>query len=112
MPSYQQLAQELMNASGGVGAALDVSRQQPGVGALDVSRQQPGVGMYGGVGVPAAPGQVAQGQVNYTQAAYDQGGLSWLGFGQTPIAAGAVNIVVPITTLRRSPHNWFTIPRP
>lgn len=100
MPNYQQLANELMAASGGVGAALDVTRQQPGgVGALDVSRQQPGVGMYG-VGLPAVQGQPQQGQVGYSQAAYDQGGLSWLGFGQTAIGAGATNIVVPVATLR------------
>lgn len=86
----QELATRLLQAQGGVGA-LDVQAQQIG-SALNVQRQQ--------IGLPAAAGQVNAGQVQYSQAAYDQGGLSWLGFGQTVIAAGATNIVVPITTQR------------
>ena len=98
-----QLANQLMAVSGGVGA-LNVQPQQPGVGAaLQVARQQPGHagGMYGpGVGAIAQAAPVPQATVRYDAAAYDQGGLSWLGFGATNVPAGAVNQEIPITTLR------------
>lgn len=102
--NVDELAAHLAATAGGVGAAYNVQPQQPGVGAaLNVTRMQPGHagGMYGpGVGVPASPGMVQAGKVNYDQASYDAGGLSWLGFGQTSIAAGVTNQVVPITTQR------------
>ncbi len=99
------LANELLAAQGGVGAALNVQPMQPGVGAaLDVQRMQPGHagGMYGpgGVGLPAAPGQIANPQVDYNPAAYNRGGLSWLGFGRTEVLDGAVNQEIEIDTER------------
>ena len=91
-----QMARQLLAAHGqGVGAALNVRAQQPGVGAaLNVRRMQPGVG------VPAQAQAFHPGAVDYDQAAYPEGGLTWLGFGVTVVPAAAVNQVVPITTQR------------
>jgi hypothetical protein len=95
----QSMANELLANAGSVGAALSVQPQMLGatsVGAPLIVQPQM-------VGAPVAYEQSTQGFARTIKAspeAYMDGGLTYLGFGSTAIAAGAVNIQVPINTQR------------
>lgn len=88
------MANQLLSQQGGVGAALAVQPQMVG-NPLIVQPQM--------VGAPVQYQQTTQGfarPVEVSDQAYVDGGLTYLGFGSTPIAPGAVNINVPISTQR------------
>lgn len=96
MPNYKREAQQLLRQMGGIGQ-LAIDPQQVGQ-ALRIMAQQPGVGL------PAAMVSTEGGTrkvVSYKEAGYDSGGLTYCGFGITPLAAGAVN--TPVTIVVRRP---------
>jgi hypothetical protein len=98
------LAQSLLASNGGVGAALAVQPQYVGA-PLAVQPQFYGQQQYGqNIGAPVQyvqTGPQTLGRpVDVSPEAYVDGGLTYLGFGATNIAAGANNIIVPITTDR------------
>jgi hypothetical protein len=114
-----QMARQLLADAGsvgyplGVGAALNVAPQfvsgfnpqqyygQVG-NALNVQPMMlPGtrVGSPAQM-VPQAQWDASQKIVPYDNAAYNAGGLTYLGFGSTNVAAGATNVQIPINTQR------------
>lgn len=82
--NYRALAQNLMRSAGGVGS-IAIQRQQPfgSVGQVAIYPQQ-----VGSLPAQAVP-NLGQAAVNYTQAAYNSGGLTYCGFGRTLVPAGA-----------------------
>lgn len=89
------LAQSLLGPQGGVGAALAVQPQYVGAPLAVQPQYVSGPVNY----VPQSPQTLGR-PVDVSPEAYVDGGLTYLGFGATNIAAGANNIVVPITTDR------------
>lgn len=93
------MAQQLLAQGGGVGAAVSVQPQMIGA-PLSV---QPQMGYPNSIGamVNYVQSQQMQGRpIDVSPEAYVDGGLTYLGFGSTLIAAGATNIQVAITTDR------------
>lgn len=92
----QALANSLLGPSGGVGAPLMVQPQMVGA-ALNVQPQ-----FYGrSVGAPVAYEQQLQTRaIQVSPEAYVDGGLTYLGFGSTPVPAGTVQLNIPIATQR------------
>jgi len=87
--SYDQIARNLLAAAGGVGSVA-IAPQQPGVGyPYAIAPQQQGY--YGGVSGPPAVQVPNLGTppVDYSSSPYTNGGLTYLGFGLTEVAAGA-----------------------
>lgn len=102
MDEFERAAMEL---TGGVGDA-SVAPYYPGVGGAIVAPRYPGVG------APAvmAPPNAGQGQVNYSTPTYNQGNVSYLGFGATNIAAGASLQSIEISTQRPFEPQHLKIP--
>ena len=95
----QQLAQSLLGPQGGVGAPLMVQPQMIGA-ALNV---QPQFMRPNAIGAPVLYEQAQQSfgrPVQVSPEAYVDGGLTYLGFGATTIAAGVVQQNVLISTQR------------
>lgn len=83
----------------GVGAALSVAPQYVSA-PVAVAPQYPWQHQQIGAPVQYSPQPTGQPAVDVSQAAYTDGGLTYLGFGSTNIAAGATNVNVPIATDR------------
>jgi hypothetical protein len=89
MPTNDQLAQQLLAGSGGVGM-------------IDVQPQRIGANVYPTyVGVPAVPRDAASAspeqKIIYGRRQYTAGDVTWIGFGQTTIGAGlTVNVTIPV----------------
>jgi hypothetical protein len=90
--NYHQMARRLMGAHGGVGTVA-IAAQQVGQ-PIALYPQQVGT-------LPAQAVQnFGQRPIEYTQAPYEQGGLTYLGFGTKIIPAGATGFQVHIDTRR------------
>lgn len=96
----QQLARQLLQGNGGVGAAVAVQPQMIGA-PLSVQPRNPYPNQ---IGAPVQYQQVPGGSwgkpVDVSPADYVEGGLTYLGFGSTVIAAGATFVPVQINTER------------
>lgn len=100
----EQLAHALLNGAA-VGDLIAVrpyygpgNSGPSGVGEVAVRPFYPGAGQ---VGLPVAPAQGApQNQVEFSQAAYVAGDVTYLGFGSTSIAAGSTGTSVQVLPLR------------
>lgn len=91
MSDYQRMAQQLLASQGGLGSVAIAPGQ---IGSYSIGPQQIG-------GPPAVMVQnLGQRPVDYTQAAYTQGGLTLCGFGSTTIPAGAQGFQVHIDVRR------------
>jgi len=92
------MARQLLAQNGGVGAAVAVQPQMVGAPLM----VQPQMAYPNQIGAPVQyTEQRSFGRpVDVSPEAYVDGGLTYLGFGSTPIAAGAINFEVPISTER------------
>lgn len=91
----RNLARSLMAPQGGVGNALAVQPQMIGAPLAVQPQYVSGPVNY----VPQSPAAFGR-PIDVSPEAYVDGGLTYLGFGSTTIAAGATNIQVQITTDR------------
>jgi hypothetical protein len=92
-----QLAQMLLSG-GSVGDLVHVRPVYPGVGEVAVRPVYPGVQQ---VGLPVAQaGGAPQQQVEFSQAAYVAGDVTYLGFGSTSIPASSPGTAVQVLPLR------------
>ena len=101
MDEFEAAARGLLG--GGVGGA-QVQPYFPGVGGAQV---QP---YYPGVGAPAVMAQAPQRPIQYSPEQYNNGEVSYLGFGVTSVPAGSAGLEIEINTKRPFNPQQFRIP--
>jgi hypothetical protein len=99
--SYEQLAQNMLAGVGGLGA-VQIAPMQAGMAAQQQGMGQPMMIYPQQIGAqPAlAVNNLHQRPVDYTQAAYQAGGLTLMGFPRTVIPAGSTGTQLQINVRR------------